>query len=152
MRTAEVEFRFPVLAFTRDGALWGFQDLERLTKCGPRTLKENSQDGMELIDAGRRRWLVRSISRTGRAGSLLSLFLPFGPPQSRIEHQLEPLAEVTMEEVQRRAVASLDADAEDYTYSDEDKAEFAKLRRDVGRAETIAKVYDLIQPDTFEPN
>ncbi|MDB5452222.1 MAG: hypothetical protein JWO33_800 [Caulobacteraceae bacterium] len=57
-----------------------------------------------------------------------------------------------MEEVQRRAVASLDADAEDYTYSDEDKAEFAKLRRDVGRAETIAKVYDLIQPDTFEPN
>lgn len=151
MKTEEIALKFPVLGFTADLDIWGFQDLDRLTRCGPRTLKEDMQSGMELIDAGGRRWRVVSIRRTGRAGSVLSLIPGFGPPQSRIEHELEALEPVSIEEVRRRARVALEAhSAEDY-YGDDGQADFRKLLASVARAKGIARIYDLIQPDTFEP-
>jgi hypothetical protein len=151
MKTAEVDFRFPVLGFTDDLEIWGFQDLDRLTKCGPRTLKEDLQRGMELIDAEGRCWVVRSITRTGRAGSLLSVLLPFGPAQSRIEHELDALPPVVLEDVRRRACRSMEAFLENYVDGDEDKFEFEQLLFKVKNAGEIAEIYDLLQPDTFEP-
>jgi hypothetical protein len=151
MKTAEVGFRFPVLGFTEDLEIWGFQDLDRLTRCGPRTLKEDLQRGMELIDAEGRCWVVRSIKKTGRAGSLLSVLLPFGPAQSRIEHELDALPPVTLEDVRRRACRAMEAFSENYVDSDEDKAEFDQLLVKVKQAGKISEVYDLLQPDTFEP-
>ena len=103
MKSGEVEFEFPVLGFTPDGDIWGFPDRDRLTKCGPRTLKENAQDGMELIDAKGRCWRVVAIRRTGRAGSWLSLLWIFGPPQSRIEQDLEARPDVPLAQMQARA-------------------------------------------------
>jgi hypothetical protein len=41
MKTAEAQFHFPVLGFTPDREIWGFQDLNALISCGPRTLKDN---------------------------------------------------------------------------------------------------------------
>lgn len=41
MKSIDVNFQFPVLAFTPDRENWGFPDMDRLTRCGPRTLKEN---------------------------------------------------------------------------------------------------------------
>jgi hypothetical protein len=152
MKTAEIDFHFPVLGFTSD-EIWGFQDLDRLTRCGPRTLKENVQLGMELVDADGRRWIVRSVGRTGRAGSFVSLllFFIFGPPQSRIEHELEPMTELPMEEVRRRACAAMKANAINYLEGDDPDLEFRPLLRKVGRARSVREVYDLLQPDTFEP-
>jgi len=121
MKTAEAGFRFPVLGFTPDLEIWGFQDLDRLTKCGPRTLRNNMQAGMELIDADGRRWIVRSVRKSGRTGSLLSLLLT-AVPQSRIEHELEPLQAVTLDDVRRRASAAMEAYAENYVEGDEGKA------------------------------
>jgi hypothetical protein len=97
MKTAEANFHFPVLGFTPDKEIWGFPDLNRLTRCGPRTLKSGLQTGMELIDADGRRWIVRDVRRTGRPGSLLPWLVSIaftGCPQSRIEHQLDPLEPV----------------------------------------------------------
>lgn len=51
MKSSEAGFKFPVLGFTPDHENWGFPDLDRLTKCGPATLKKRMQDDMELIDA-----------------------------------------------------------------------------------------------------
>ncbi|MDB5438879.1 MAG: hypothetical protein JWM33_1306 [Caulobacteraceae bacterium] len=56
MKSSDVAFKFPVLAFTPDREIWGFPDMDRLTRCGPRTLKEDTQKGMELIDAKGQRW------------------------------------------------------------------------------------------------
>jgi hypothetical protein len=152
MRTAEAGFRFPVLGFTADKEIWGFQDLDRLTKCGPRTLEENKQLGMELIDAEGRRWIVRSVRRTGRAGSFLSLLLIFGPPQSRIEHELEMLAPVSIEDVRRRACAAMETHSINYLEGDDPDLEFKPLLAKVGKARSVQKIYGLLQPDTFEPH
>jgi hypothetical protein len=54
----------------------------------------------------RSRWTVRSVRRTGRAGSLLSSLPIFGPPQSRIEQDLEPMAPFSIDDVRRRAHAA----------------------------------------------
>jgi len=152
MRTGEADFDFPVLGFTSDFNIWGFQDLDRLTRCGPRTLKENTQIGMDFVDADGRQWKVRSVRRTGCAGSFLSLLLPFGPPQSRIEHDLEPMEPVSIEELRRRVCRALEARAEIYFEGGERETEFEPLLSAVRAARSVGDLYELLQPDTFEPH
>ncbi len=152
MNCADAGLHYPVLGFTRDLQIWGFKDLDALTRCGPRTLRENYQADMELIDADGRRWRVRTFKRIGRAGSWLSLLLPFGPPQSRIEHELEAMEPVSIQEVQRRTCASMEAFSENYFDAGEREAEFAPLLAQVNRTRKIADIYELLQPDTFEPH
>ncbi|MBX3482379.1 hypothetical protein [Phenylobacterium sp.] len=149
MQSSEAHFSFPVLGFTPDREIWGFPDMDRLTKCGPRTLKEGVQNGMELIDTDGRRWRVLSVRRTGRAGSVLSLLWIFGPPQSRIEQELEPLPVVSLEEVQQRARDAMETSRIDY-YGEEGQAEYRSMIRKIGKTRSISKIYDLLQPDTFE--
>jgi hypothetical protein len=151
MKAADADLGFPVLGFTTDLEIWGFPDLDRLTKCGPRTLKENTQLGMELVDVRGQRWVVRSIRRTGRAGSLLSLLLIFGQPQSRIEQDIEPLPPLSIDEVRRRAYAAMEAHAINYLEGEDPEIEFKPLLAKVGKARSVAEIYDLLQPDTFEP-
>jgi hypothetical protein len=146
MKSSEAKFSFPVLGFTPDRENWGFRDLDRLTRCGPRTLREHMQDGMELIDANGRRWRVLSFRRTGRAGSIFSLLPGFGPPQSRIEHELEELSSVSLKEIQQRTRESLQLFKSDYG----DDEEFSSLFESIDKADSIAKLYGLLQPDTFE--
>jgi len=109
------------------------------------------QDGMELIDASGRRWQVLGIRRTGRAGSVLSLLPGFGPPQSRIEQDLQALPGLSLAEVQVRTRESLETFRSDYTGFEGDEAEFSALLDKVGQARSIAEIYELLQPDTFEP-
>jgi hypothetical protein len=152
MKTAEANLQFPVLGFTSDLEIWGFQDLDRLTKCGPRTLKEGTQIGMELVDADLRRWRVLAVRRAGRAGSLLSLLLPFGPPQSRIEHELQPMEAISIDDARRRSCRAMEAHAENYLEGDDREVEFEPLLASVKRAGSIAEIYETLQPDTFEPH
>lgn len=152
MKTAEVEFRFPVLGFTPDREIWGFQDIDTLTSCGPRTLKDHMQIGMELIDADGRRWIVRSVRRTGRAGSFLSwlgslVFL--STPQSRIEHELDALEPVSLADGQARACASLEAYPHDYCADDEMETVLAPLLAEVRRTKAIAEIHGLLGLDSF---
>ena len=151
MKSSEADLSFPVLGFTPDGENWGFPDLDRLTRCGPRTLKENIQDGMELIDAKGRRWQVLTIRRTGRAGSVLSLLPGFGPPKSRIEQELQELPGASLAEVQQKMRESMETFRADYTGFDGDEAEFSSLLERVSQTRSVAELYELLQPDTFEP-
>jgi hypothetical protein len=153
MKTAQVDFSYPVLGFTPDLENWGFRDLNTLTSCGPRTLKDGSQIGMELIDANGRRWVVRSVQRTGRAGSLISWLassLLSATPQSRIEHELEVVEPLSLMQVQDRACASLEAFPQDYCAEDERETVLASLLAKVRETKTVAEIFDVLQPDTFE--
>src|SRR5437868_5940893 len=116
MNAEQANFEFPVLGFTPDGEISGFADLRTLTSCGPRTLKHNAQIGMELIDSRGRRCIVRSVRRTGRGEPLLLWLISFviSTPQSRIEHDLEENAPVTLAQIKDRACASTEAFSRDY--------------------------------------
>lgn len=149
MNSSDVNFTFPVLGFPNDGDMYGFPDLDRLTKCGPKTIKDVSHQGMELVDASLKRWRVLSVRRTGRAGSFLSLLWIFGPPQSRVELDLEAMPAVTMGEVQERALKAMAIMKEDY-YGEEGEKEYAGTLKAIRRTKTVAKIYDLLSPDTFE--
>lgn len=151
MKSTEIEIAFPVLGFTPDLENWGFPDLNRLTKCGTRTLKENKQDGMEIIDAKGRCWRVLSIRRIGRAGSVLNLIPGFGPPQFRIEQELEALPPVPLAELKRRARASMENFQVDYMGFDGDEEAFADRMRRLEAAASYAELYDVVGADTFEP-
>jgi len=151
VKTIDAGLRFPVLGFTTDREIWGFPDLDRLTKCGPRTLKEDKQMGMELVDAEGRRWLVQSVNRTGRTGSLFSRIPLLGLPQSRIEQELEPMAPLSLDEVRGRARTAMETHSVNYLEGDDPEIEFKPLLKKVGKARSVAEIYDLLLPDTFEP-
>ena len=151
MKTAEVDFDFPVLGFTPDREIWGFQDLNTLTSCGPRTLRDDMQVGMELIAADGRRWVVRSIRRTGRGEPLLNWLLScvLSTPQSRIEHELDELPPLSLPQIRERACASVEATASDYCADDERQEVLEPLLAKVRSAKSVAKVHELLGLDSF---
>jgi hypothetical protein len=151
MKTAEANFRFPVLGFTPDREIWGFADMNTLTSCGPQTLKDDLQSGMELIDSDGRRWIVRSIRRTGRAQSLIASLVArvLSTPQSRIEHELDELEPVSMSEVRDRASDSLEAFSQDYCAEDERDEVLVPLLANVRSATSVASIHELLGLDSF---
>ena len=148
MKTAQADFRFPVLGFTTDSDVWGLPDLDALTTCGPRTLKDGLQVGMELVDADGQRWAVRSVRRTGRAGSLLSLLLS-GPAQSRIEHELESLGPISLADAQARVCRAMEAHPDFWCEDDERDTVLPARLAEVNATATIADIHQVLGLDSF---
>jgi hypothetical protein len=154
MKTAEAGIRFPILAFTADKDVWRIETLDFLTTCGPRTLKDDMQARMEIVDAELNRWMVQSVRRTGRAQPFLPwLFgaLLTATPQSRIEHELEPLPPTSFEEAQARVCASIEAHPLFWCDSPEHDREevllplIAKIRA----TQSVADICEALGPDDF---
>ena len=151
MKSTEADIRFPALGFTPDREIWGFADIDALTECGSRTLMENMQAGMEIIDSDGRRWLVRSIRRIGRNKPLLPwlLWRALSGPGWRIEQELEEMAPVTLTEIAERACASLEAFADDYCLGREREDILTPLIAKVRSAESVAAIREVVGPDWF---
>ena len=153
MKTNEAAFVFPVLGLTTDKDVWGFPDLQRLTRCGPRTLKNNMQERMELVDAEGRRWQVRSVQSTGRAGPILTrwvMSLLTGAPQFGIEHELEPVAPLTLQEVQGRVCEAMEAHPEFWSDDGEGQTDLPERVAEVRATPTISAIHEVLGLDTFE--
>lgn len=153
MKTSEVKFHFPVLGFTPDREIWGFSDLETLTSCGPGTLKNDMQAGMELVDSKGRRWVVRSVRRTGRDQPLLPWLISAlltGVPGSRIEHELDEMPALSLPEIKERACASVEATSSDYCADDEREEVLEPLLAQVRAAKSVARIHDLLGLDSFK--
>ena len=149
MNSSEAGMAFPVLGFTPDGDIWGFPDLGTLTSCGPRTLKDDLQIGMELVDADGRRWVVRSVERLGRGEPLLQWLVSavLSTRQSRIVQELESLAPLSLEEIRERTCAAVARDP--WVYADDDpdllQARLAALRG----APSVAAIHEMLGLDSF---
>lgn len=154
MRVSDVDFQFPVLGFTRDHDAWGFSDIGTLTSCGRSTLKDNIQIGMELIDSGGQRWIVRTVRRIGRAQSLPMWLVchVLSMPQSRIEQDLEPLDSVSLDDVKARMTRAILAYPDYWADSgdaDANDPEIQTRLKDIAGAESIARFFDLFGLDSF---
>ncbi|MDO8800641.1 hypothetical protein [Phenylobacterium sp.] len=151
MKAADAGLEFPVLGFTPDLEIWAFQDLNILTSCGPKALKDNMHVGMELVDAKGRRWIVRSATRTGRAESWFAWAISrlLSTPQSRVELELETLEPLSLREVQARVCASLEAFPEDYGQYDESDNVLAPLLAQVRATKDIGSLPELLGLDSF---
>lgn len=149
MKTAQADFVFPVMAFTTDLDIWGFPDLDRLTKCGSRTLKEGMQLGMEIIDSQGRRWAVRNVRRIGRTGSLMMVLLTF-KSQSRIEHELEILPPISLEETKARVAEAIKAHPDFWGAWGDNDAEIPEILAGVRATTSFTQLYGNLGLDTFE--
>lgn len=148
MKTAQADFRFPVLGFTSDSDVWGLSDFDALTTCGPRTLEDGLQLGMELVDADGRRWRVRSVRRTGRAGSFLSRLLP-NPGLWRIEHELEALEPISLADVQARVCDAMKSHPDFWCEDGEQETVLPGRLADVNAVRSIADVHKVLGLDSF---
>jgi hypothetical protein len=150
MKTLDADIHFPAIGFTTDGLPWGFKDLDKLTSSGPRSLRQNLQVGMEIVDADGRRWVVQSVWRTGRALPLLSWLiwavLEAGS-RSRVEYELSPMDPISLRDVKARVRAWIEADPWPPCHEDDDTDEKELARIDA--AGSIAEVYEKLGLDGF---
>jgi hypothetical protein len=151
MKTADADFRFPVLGWTPDKDIWAFPDLNTLTSCGPKTLKEDMQANMELVDAELRRWVVRSVRRTGLGKPLWVWLIShlISTPQSRIEHELEPMPPLTLDQVKDRVCEAMETNPGYYGDSDEVDQDLRDYMARVRAAGGIAEIIDLLGLDSL---
>jgi hypothetical protein len=151
MKTADANFHFPVLGWTPDKDIWAFPDLKTLTSCGPKTLKEDMQANMELVDVELRRWVVRSVRRTGRGKPLLAWLIShlISTPQSRIEHELKPMSPLTLDEVKARVCEAMETNPGYYGDSDEVDQDLRDRMAEVRAASGIAEITELLGLDSF---
>jgi hypothetical protein len=119
-----------------------------MVKAGEETHHTIPQSGMEIVDIDRRRWLVRSIRRTGRGESLLIWLLShaFSTLPSRIEHELEEKPPISLDEVKGRVCANIVAFPQDYSDIDDHTAETIEAVR---TARSAVEIHDLLGLDGF---
>jgi len=153
MKTSEMEFEFPVLGFPVDQDFLGFRDRRALTTCGRFTIEKNLAVGTEFIDARLRRWVVRTARKVGNARPWF--VRPFTywlvPPLFRIEHELEALEPLSLDEVKDRIRVSMQAYPPEWSPDDELDTVIATDFADLAAAGSVAEIYERFQPDTFEP-
>lgn len=145
MKSTETEFKYPVFGFTPDAGIWSFRDKSELATCGPDTLRDSMQDGMELIDSAGGRWRVLSIRRVGGVGLSLGLSCFFAGV-SRIEQDLERQPAMSLEEVKARVQACIEASPDDWTWPD---LPLGTLLDQVSNIQEIAQLETLLGPDHF---
>lgn len=146
-------FKYPVLGIGADD-LWGFHDYRQLTTCGRRTLRDDMQRDLELVDAGGRRWRVTGVRCLGRSRPLLPwLFwtLLTAVPNYSIEQDLEPLEPLTLDAIKDRVCSAMKAHPEFWCDDPESEAELLRRIREVRRVKKIARIVDVLGLDTFEP-
>jgi hypothetical protein len=111
MRSSEASLQFPVLGLSADNDVWGFWNFDELSVCGPDTLKDGLQDGMELIDTTGARWRVdgiRMIEPLEAWWKRLFTWILYLPGY-RIEQTLSPLEPIGLEAVQERVCSAMQA-------------------------------------------
>lgn len=155
MKASEIQFEYPVMGISPDRDMWGFPDLRSLTTCGPRTVRDKSQVGMELVSLDGRRWRVASATKLGRASKLgrrilEALFL--ANPQYRVELELEAMAPLSLDEVKARACAGLDAFPGYFGVSDpeEPEPERSQIKAALNAAPSMEALHEILGLDTFE--
>jgi len=139
-------FRYPLLAFTTDLDMWAFDNEEELTTCGPLTLRDRMQEGMEVVDRDGRSWRVRSVRRVGPARFSLRTLLR---KLSKIEHEWEERPSLTLAEAKDRVCVSVAAHADDLLHFPDDAEELAARQAEVRAADSIAAIHKLFGFDHF---
>ena len=153
MNTSDANLSFPVLGLSPDNDVWGFPDLRSLTTCGPRTLSNKMQDRLELVDADGRRWRVISVRSTGRAGPVMTRWITAlltGAPQFRVEHELEALQPLSLQQVQARVCEAIEAHPDFWCEDDERSTVLPERLAEVRGTSAIGDIQEVLGLDTFE--
>jgi len=150
IKTTEESFEFPVLGFTSDGDFCGFPDMDILTIAAPAMIKRGMHEGMLLIDNGNNQWVVRSVRTKGRAArwTLLGILL-YLPPSWRVEHELEKLPPLSLDEIKDRTCAAVRVSWYDGYEADGQEDEFEALLDQVRSARDVAHIYQVLGIDEF---
>ncbi len=141
------EFTYPILCFTRDGDIWAVRTSFELTTCGPQTLADGVQLGMDLVDAAGASWRVISVTHVGYAP--FSWRSIFRPPLRLVEHVLEPGPAAALGDVKERVCGSLDAFPEYWCELADKDTVLEGIKAEVRAAQSIAAVHDVLGLDYF---
>ena len=108
--------------------------------------------GSEFIDADLRRWVVRAmpVIRNAHPWFLRPLTYLASGPFYRVDHELEALEPISLEEVKRRIRAWMQANSPEWSPDDDLDEVISANVADLEAATSITEIYERFQPDTFE--
>ena len=147
MKVSDADIQFPALGFTTDQEMWGFTDLDKLTRCSAGNLKSGMQIDMEIIDSTGARWRVVSVNSVKRLWGFINIFWTSLAVQHRVEQDLEPMASVPYSEVQDRACLSFEVASKRYFEPDDPDAEYESFQAEVRKCTSIAEIVSRLNPD-----
>ena len=151
MKTQDADLYFPVLGLSADHDIWGFWDLNGLTVCGPKTLQDGMQDGMELIDANGSRWRVEKVTklRSLEPWPMRMVTRLLYPPGYRIEQDVTPMAPLDLAAVQDRVCDAMQAHPLFWCEPSELETVLVERLAEVRSTRTIADIHHVLGLDTF---
>ena len=152
MDIASLTLKFPILGFTTDDDVWGFPSLHEFGLCGPRTIKNDMQRGMEIVDGDGRRYRVREIRKLGRYRSFPIWFLSslVYAPQYRISHDLEPLTPVSLEEIKQRVDVCMKAHPLYWSEEEEFDTVLVEQLANAQACGSVAEIFEVLGLDWFQ--
>ena len=96
-----------------------------------------------------RQWRVRSVRRTGPAGSLLRRLMFFAPQLSHIDHELEALPPAELAETLERVCACMETTPPDWCDDDELGTELRSIQAEVRAVTSFRGVHEVLGLDWF---
>jgi hypothetical protein len=147
-----LKLKFPILGFTTDDDVWGFPSLREFGLCGPRTIKNDMQRGMEIVDGDGRRYQVRSTRKLGRYRAFPIWFLNslVSVPQYRIAHDLEPLPPLSLEEIKERVDLCMRAHPLYWSEEAEFDTVLVEQLAKVQACQSVAEIFETMGLDWFQ--
>lgn len=102
IRASEVDFHYPLVGFTRDEGVLGFDDFSALTRCHPIYVRDEALIGMELIDNDLGRWFVRALVLEAPLVEKRWWQIFSGTTYPEFDLELEEAAPIRLAELKRR--------------------------------------------------
>jgi hypothetical protein len=125
----EIDFAYPLVGFTRTEGMLVFDDLFALTHSSWFYVTNGTLIGMELIDNGLRRWVVRAIHPL--TPPPIRRWWQIFPARSSVEFdlELEEIAPTSLKNLKRLVTNAVDIESPDD-------------RKAIWKASTLAEMYD----------
>ena len=152
MKITEAGFAFPVFGFAPDDTLgWQCDDLSGMMTAREPVFRLHWPKSLTLVDANGSRWAVKSVRRVGRSGSLFGwlVLAPLGKNRCRIEWDLEPLAPLSLADVQNLACDTTARFGEVDDWNEELEAETASEIAKIRNTRSSAEARPLLNWPSF---
>jgi hypothetical protein len=152
MKITDAGFAFPVFGFEPGETLgWQCDDLSGMVTAREPVFRLHWPKSLELVDANGSRWAVKSTRRTGRSGSLFwwLILAPLGKNRCQIEWDLEPMAPLSLAEVQNLACDTTARFGEVDDWNEELEAETAGEIAKIRATRNIAELVPILNWPSF---
>lgn len=147
-KASETKFRFPMLAYIPGGELCGYPDQWWMTVYRRHLLESGIYDGMLLIDANRRRWVVRRAHLVVENAhqSWWQRWLGIQPKATSVDFEIEETDKIEMSELTDLVCRALEEERRLWRYANQiTEHSFQQRLTTIRSAKTVGRIFRFLE-------